>query len=56
MSVVLLSALVSLAPLGFVEHARSAGADSIADLKAQATSIAQQLVQQQLEVGAYQQQ
>lgn len=53
---VLLSALVVLSSLGLVEHARSAGADSIADLKAQATTISEQLVQQELEVGAYQQQ
>ncbi len=53
---VLLSALVVLSSLGLVEHARAAGADSIADLKAQATTISEQLVQQELEVGAYQQQ
>jgi peptidoglycan hydrolase CwlO-like protein len=32
------------------------GADQISDLRAQATAISQQLVQQQLQVGAYQQQ
>ncbi len=52
----LFSALVVLSSLGLVEHARAAGADSIADLKAQATTVSEQLVQQELEVGAYQQQ
>lgn len=52
----LLSALLALGLAGVVTPGRAAGADSITDLKAQAASIAQQLVQQQLEVGAYQQQ
>jgi peptidoglycan hydrolase CwlO-like protein len=55
-SAVLFSTLVALASLALVNHARPSGADSIADLKAQASTIAQQLVQQQLEIGAYQQQ
>lgn len=53
---VLLSGLLAATSLGLIERARPAAADSIANLKAQAASISEQLVQQQLEVGAYQQQ
>ncbi len=52
----LLSALVALASFVVASPGRPAGADQISDLKAQAATIAEQLVQQQLEVGAYQQQ
>ena len=58
----LLSALVAFASVGAVTSAVVAspggpvGADQISNLKAQAATIAEQLVQQQLEVGAYQQQ
>ncbi len=52
---VFLSALVASTSLTVVPS-RAAGADQISDLRAQAATISQQLVQQQLEVGAYQQQ
>jgi peptidoglycan hydrolase CwlO-like protein len=55
-SAVLLSALVAAASLTEVLVPRPVGADQITDLRAQATSISQQLVQEQLQVGAYQQQ
>jgi hypothetical protein len=53
---VLLSALVASASLVVAWPARPAAAASVSDLQAQAAGIAQQLVQQELEVGAYQQQ
>jgi peptidoglycan hydrolase CwlO-like protein len=56
LSSVLLTTLVASTSLSVVSVAPSAGADQIADLRAQATAISQQLVQQQLQVGADQQQ
>jgi hypothetical protein len=53
---VLLSALVALASLVVAASGRPAAADPVTDLQAQAATLAEQLVQQQLEVGAYQQQ
>jgi hypothetical protein len=53
---VLLSALVAFASLTVADSGRPAAADPVTDLQAQAATLAQQLVQQQLEVGAYQQQ
>jgi peptidoglycan hydrolase CwlO-like protein len=55
-SAVLLSALVTTASLTEVLVPRPVGADQIADLKAQAVAISQRLVEEQLQVGAYQQQ
>lgn len=55
-SAVLLSALVATASLPEVLVPRPVGADQIADLKAQATAVSQRLVEEQLQVGAYQQQ
>jgi hypothetical protein len=42
--------------LAAVSPSRPAGADQITDLQAQARTVAQQLVEEQLQVGAYQQQ
>jgi len=56
MSVVLLSALVTTASLTVVLVPRPVGADQITDLRAQATALSQRLVEEQLQVGAYQQQ
>ncbi len=55
-SAVLLSALVVFASIAVAWPERPAVADPVTDLQAQAASIAEQLVQQELEVGAYQQQ
>jgi peptidoglycan hydrolase CwlO-like protein len=55
-STVLFTALVALASFAVACHGRPAGADQISDLRARATTVAEQLVQQELEVGAYQQQ
>jgi len=55
-SALFLSALVASTSLTVVLVPRSAGADQIGDLKAKATAVAQQLVEEQLQVGAYQQQ
>jgi peptidoglycan hydrolase CwlO-like protein len=52
----LLSTLVALASLTAVSLPRPAGADQIADLTTRARAVSQQLVQEQLQVGAYQQQ
>jgi len=52
----LLPTLVAAASLGVVLIPAPAGADQIADLKAQAKAIAQELVQEQLQIGAYEQQ
>src|SRR5580704_5557839 len=51
-----LSTLVVATSLTVVLIPRPAAADQIADLKAQAKAISQQLVQEQLQIGAYQQQ
>jgi peptidoglycan hydrolase CwlO-like protein len=53
---VLLSALVAATTSMVVLVPRPAAADQVTSLRAQATAVAQQLVQQQLQVGAYQQQ
>jgi peptidoglycan hydrolase CwlO-like protein len=55
-SALLLTALVTTATVTVVTLPRPAGADQIADLQAQARTISQQLVQQQLQVGAFRQQ
>jgi peptidoglycan hydrolase CwlO-like protein len=55
-SALFLSALVASTSLTVVLVPRPAGADQISDLKAKATAVAQQLVEEQLQVGAYQQQ
>lgn len=55
-SVVILSTLVALTSLTVVFVHGPAGADQISDLKAQAQSISQKLVRQQLQIDAYQQQ
>ena len=55
-SVVLLVTLVTSSVSWLGRDPTPAGGDQIADLKAQATTIAQQLVREQLQVGAYQQQ
>jgi hypothetical protein len=52
---IVLSTLVSVASV-IVVAPRPAAADQVADLQAQATAIAQKLVLEQLQVGAYQQQ
>jgi peptidoglycan hydrolase CwlO-like protein len=54
--VLLLSAVIVATSLAAVVPSRSAGADQIADLQQRATAVAQQLLQEQLEVGALQQQ
>jgi peptidoglycan hydrolase CwlO-like protein len=54
--VVLLSALVAAASLTEVMVPRPVGADQITGLRAQATALSQRLVQEQLQVDAYQQQ
>lgn len=51
-----LSTLVAATSLTVVLVPRPAAADQIADLKAQAKAISQALVQEQLQIGAYQQQ
>jgi peptidoglycan hydrolase CwlO-like protein len=53
---VLLSTLVALTSLTVVLLPRPAGADQIADLQAQAAAISQKLVEEQLQIDAYQQQ
>ncbi len=55
-SALLLSTLVAMTSLTVVSVPRPAGADQIGDLQAQAKTISQQLIQEQLQVGAYQQQ
>jgi peptidoglycan hydrolase CwlO-like protein len=55
-SALLLSALVATTSFAVVAAPRRAGADQISDLQAQAKVISQQLVEEQLQVGAYQQQ
>ncbi len=52
----LLSTLVATTSFGLARASGSAGADQVPQLKSQATAIAQKLVQEQLQVGAYQQQ
>ena len=52
----LLSTLVALTLPALVRAPGTAGADQVATLKAQATSISQKLIQEQLQVEAYQQQ
>ena len=52
----LVSALVTSTSATVVFVPRPSGADQISDLKARAAAVSQQLVQQQLQVGAYQQQ
>ena len=56
LSAVLLSALVTTTSLTEVLVPRPVGADQITDLRAQATALSQRLVEEQLQVGAYQQQ
>jgi peptidoglycan hydrolase CwlO-like protein len=51
-----LSTLVAATSLTVVLIPRPAAADQIADLKAQAKAISQELIQEQLQIGAYQQQ
>jgi peptidoglycan hydrolase CwlO-like protein len=51
-----LSTLVAATSLTVVFVPRPAAADQIADLKTQAREISQQLIQEQLQIGAYQQQ
>ena len=53
---VLLSTLVALTSLTVVLLPRPAGADQITDLQAQAATISQKLVEEQLQIDAYQQQ
>jgi Transglycosylase-like domain len=53
---VLVSALVTSTSVTVVVVPRPSGADQVSDLKARAAAVSQQLVQQQLQVGAYQQQ
>lgn len=53
---VFLSTLLASASLWVIAAPAPARADPIANLKAQATTVSQELVQQQLQVGAYQQQ
>jgi len=53
---VLISALVTSTSVTVVFVPRPSGADQVSDLKARAAAVSQQLVQQQLQVGAYQQQ
>ncbi len=53
---VFLSTLLASASLWVIAAPAPARADPIASLKAQATTVSQELVQQQLQVGAYQQQ
>jgi peptidoglycan hydrolase CwlO-like protein len=55
-SALLLSALVATASFAVVAVPRPAGADQISDLQSQAKVISQQLIEEQLQVGAYQQQ
>jgi len=54
--VVLLSALVAATSLTEVLVPRPVGADQVTSLRAQATALSQRLVQEQLQVDAYQQQ
>lgn len=53
---VLLSALVAATSLTEVLVPRPVGADQISTLKARATALSQRLIEEQLQVGAYQQQ
>lgn len=52
----LVSVFVALASALVAGASRPAGADQVSDLRAQAAAVSEQLIQQQLEVGAYQQQ
>ncbi len=52
----LLSTLVALTSFTVVSLSRPAGADQVSDLKTQARLVSQQLIQEQLQVGAYRQQ
>jgi hypothetical protein len=53
---VLLSTLVASTTLAVAIPSRPTGADQVADLKAQAVAVSQQLVEEQLQMDAYQQQ
>ena len=55
-SAVLLSTLFAATPLLVVAATRPAGADQVATLRAQAAAISQRLIEEQLQVDAYQQQ
>jgi septal ring factor EnvC (AmiA/AmiB activator) len=55
-TIALVSTLVALIAMSAGRMPKPAAADQVADLRAQAAAIAQKLVQQQLEVDAYQQQ
>ncbi len=55
-TIALVSTLFALIAMSAGRLARPAAADQVADLRSQAADIAQKLVQQQLEVDAYQQQ
>ena len=55
-SALFLSTLVALTSLAVVSPPRPAGADQVADLTAQAKAVSERLIQEQLQVGAYQQQ
>jgi peptidoglycan hydrolase CwlO-like protein len=55
-SAALLVAVVTVSPLPAALASHPAGADTVSSLTAQAREISQQLVQEQLQVGAYQQQ
>ncbi|MGD0312867.1 MAG: transglycosylase family protein [Acidimicrobiales bacterium] len=52
----LLSTLVASTTLAVAAPSRPTGADQVADLKAQAVAVSQQLVEEQLQMDAYQQQ
>ncbi len=52
----LLSTLVATTTLAVAAPSRPTGADQVADLKAQAIAVSQQLVEEQLQMDAYQQQ
>jgi peptidoglycan hydrolase CwlO-like protein len=54
-SAVLLSTLVASTTLSVVAASRPAGADPLSALRAQAATVSQQLIQEQLEVDTYQQ-
>jgi peptidoglycan hydrolase CwlO-like protein len=55
-SAVLFLTLVAMTSLAAVTLPRPSGADQVTDLQAQAKTISQQLIEEQLQVGAYQQQ
>ncbi len=56
LATVLVSTLVATTAVTVARAPGPAGADQVSSLKAQATAIAQKLVEEQLQVGAYQQQ